>query len=571
MTLSHLFVGFAFTLLTLASASAQASVDARITASRTSCVSPCPVMVSAEGTDSSETSEPWHELGYHFDFGDPDSGEWETTGLSKARQVGGPMAMHTFECSAGQCVYVVGMRAQDSSGAFDDAFVEIVVDAPDHRYEAAETVCVSSSSSFFEGGDDIPCPEGAATMTDIPALGEFSGRRILLRRGESFGRVCVGFEEREVLIESFGRDADDAPEVAGVELGRAGECGDNLPTTDEARGYGDVWASDITVSGLRTPDVSLGMSYANVSVVGNDLDFRGDARGGEIILGQNGRICVTQGDLDCSAVPYPYGAYVVENTVVGSAIEPPPINIRAFDCPMLNWVGLAGNVVQDAVEHNYRSQGHWRGLWMHNDFRGGHLRSGKQKLTIRGSGILDYEPVGFRGDNPECTSTETGNKSRYGLVVDNIMGNEDSTSEDGFKSGAHPQNVGSVEGLEDIIFERNTFIEIPGQLTTDITLAGRNLTCRADNVWSSPDNANRHCKTGDHPQLPPEFQGPYRESQVPPTAPDAPGRDGTETSTGADEDEDGGGFSCSCRHDGNGDGGRAALFLLTLGLVRRRR
>jgi len=569
MNLSHLLAGSAFTLLAFASSVVHASVDARITASRTSCVSPCPVMVSAEGTDSSETSEPWHELGYHFDFGDPDSGEWETTGLAKANQVGGPMAMHTFECSAGQCVYVIGMRAQDASGAFDDAYVEVVVDAPEHRYEAADTLCVSPSSTFFEGGDDVPCPEGAVTTTEVPGLGDFTGRRILLRRGESFDRLCVGFGESEVLIEPFGRDADGVPEVAGVEVGRAGECGDNLPTTDEARGYGDVWASDVTVSGLRTPDVSLGMSYSNVAVVGNDLDFRNDGRGGEIILGQNGRICVTQGDLDCSAVPYPYGAYVVENTVIGSATEPPPINIRAFDCPMLNWVGLAGNIVEQAVEHNYRSQGHWRGLWMHNDFRGGHLRSGKQKLTIRGSGILDYEPVGFRGDNPECTSTETGNKSRYGLIADNIMGNENSTSEDGFKSGAHPQNVGSVEGLEDIIFERNTFIEIPGQLTTDITLAGRNLTCRADNVWSSPDNANRHCKTGDHPQLPPEFQGPYREAQVPPTAPNAPGRDGTETSTGADEDEDGEGFSCACRHGGGGGG--AALLVLMLGLLRRRR
>ena len=569
MNLSHSLAGSACTVLVFASSVAHASVDARITASRTSCVSPCPVMVSAEGTDSSETSEPWHEIGYHFDFGDPDSGEWETTGLPKARQVGGPMAMHTFECSAGQCVYVIGMRAQDASGAFDDAYVEIVVDAPEHRYEAADTVCVSPSSTFFEGGDDVPCPQGAVTMTAVPSLGDFSGRRILLRRGESFDRVCVGFGESEVLIEPFGREVEGSPEVTGVEIGRSGGCGDNLPTTDEARGYGDRWASDITVSGLRTPDVSLGMSYTNVAVVANDLDFRNDGRGGEIILGQNGRICVTQGDLDCSAVPYPYGAYVVENTVIGSATEPPPINIRAFDCPMLNWVGLAGNVVELAVEHNYRSQGHWRGLWMHNDFRGGHLRSGKQKLTIRGSGILDYEPVGFRGDNPECTSTETGNKSRYGLVADNIMGSENSSSEDGFKSGAHPQNVGSVEGLEDIIFERNTFIEIPGQLTTDIVLAGRNLTCRADNVWSSPDNDNRHCQTGEHPQLPLEFQGPYREAQVPPTAPSAPGRDGTETSTGPGEDGEGEGFSCACRHEVGGGSAAGWLLVLVFGLRRR--
>ncbi|MGH1340988.1 MAG: hypothetical protein ACRBN8_05525 [Nannocystales bacterium] len=572
MNLSYVLSGTAFTLLVLASPLANASVDARITASRTSCVSPCPVMVTAEGTESSETDAPWHELGYHFDFGDPDSGEWDTTGLSKARQVGGPMAMHTFECSAGQCVFVIGMRAQDASGAFDDAFVEVVVDAPDHRYAATDTVCVSPSSTFFEGGDDVPCPEGAVTSTQVPNLGDFTGRRILLRRGESFDRVCIGFGESEVLIEPYGREGDARPEVAGVEVGRAGECGDHLPTTEQALSYGERWASDLTVTGLRTPDVALGMSYSNVSVVGNDLDYRDEPRGGEIHLSESGRICTTQGDLDCSAVPYPYGVYVVENTVIGSSAAPPAFNISAFNCPMLNWVGLAGNVVEQATGHNYRSQGHWRGVWMHNEVRGTHLTTGKQKLTIRGTGTLDYEPVGFRGDNPDCTSAETGNKSRYGVVADNILGSETSSRGDGFKSGAHPQNVGSVEGLEDIIFERNTFIEVPGELTTDINLAGRNLTCRADNVWSSPDNTNRNCKTGDHLQLPPEFQGPYREAQVPPTAPDAPGRDGTETSTGANEDSDGGGLSCSCRQTGTGGGGgSAALLAVMLGLLRRRR
>lgn len=563
--------GAALALFVLAPATAEAAVEARITASRTSCVSPCPVMVSAEGTTSSASADEWHELGYHFDFDDSESGTWETTGLPKARQVGGPMAMHTFECSAGQCVYVIAMRAQDETGAFDDAYVEVVVDAPDHRYEPADTICVSSSSTFFDDGDDVPCPQGAVTMTEVPNLGEFSGRRILLRRGESFERMCVGFEESRVLIEPFGPEADARPEVAGVELGRAGACGDNLPTTAQAESYGELWASDLTVSDLRTPDVALGMSYSNVSIVGNDLDYGNEARGGEVILSANGRICATQGDLECSAVPYPYGVYLTDNTILGSATEPPPINIRAFDCPMLNWVGVAGNVVGDAVEHNYRSQGHWRGVWMHNDFRGGHLRSGKQKLTIRGTGVLDYEPVGFRGDHPECTSTDTGNKSRYGLIVDNIMGNVNSTSEDGFKTGAHPQTVNSVEGLEDIIFERNTFIEIPGQLTNDIVLAGRNLTCRTDNVWSSIENVNRHCRTGGHPQLPPDFQGPYREAQVPPAAPDAPHRDGTETSTGAGEDEDGEGLSCACRQGGDGGGAAAGLMVLMLGLLRRRR
>ncbi len=523
------------------------SVEARITASRTTCVSPCAVMVSAEGTRSSATDNPWHELGYFFDFHDPDSGSWETTGLSKATQAGGPMAMHVFDCDEGQCVYVIGVRAQDSEGDVDDAWVEIVVDAPDFRYDPASTVCVSSSSTFFDDADDEPCPEGAVTLTSMPDLGAFSGRRVLLRRGESFGRACIGFEEERVLIEPFGRSEDALPEVEGVELGRAGSCGDTLPNNDQARGYGERWASDLTVRQLRTPLVAMGMAYENVSVIECDMDFADAPAGGEMVLSENGRICTTQEDLDCDLVPYPYGAYIVDNRVIGSQANPPPFNISAFNCPMLHWVGLAGNVVERAVGHNYRSQGHWRGLWMHNEFRGVHSTGGKQKLTIRGTGLLDYEPVGVRGDHPACTTAEDGNVSRYGLVADNILGNPDSPSDDGFKSGAHPQNRDSVEGLEDIIFERNVYFDIPGQPTTDITLAGRNLTCRANNVWSNPDDPNTNCRVGDHPQLPDEFDGPYQQLQEPPALPGELPRTGNETSTGGDDDLV---LSCACTSDG---------------------
>jgi hypothetical protein len=560
----------AFVLGVVTPATAAASVEAQITASRTSCVSPCPVIVTAEGTRSSATDNPWHELGYHFDFHDPDSGTWDTTGLSKANQVGGPMAMHVFECDEGQCVYVIGVRAQDAEGDFDDAWVEVVVDAPAFRYEPADTVCVSTSSTFFGDGDDEPCPDGATTVTSIPELGDFSGRRILLRRGESFGRICVGFGEERVLIEPFGRSDEARPEVEGVELGRAGACGDNLPNNEQAISYGDHWASDLTVRRLRTPNVYMGMAYENVSVVENDMDYTAEAFGGEILLTENGRICTTQQDLDCDVVPYPYGAYVVDNQVRGSRTNPPPFNISAFNCPMLHWVGVAGNVVERAVGHSYRSQGHWRGVWMHNEFRGSHSTSGKQKLTIRGTGILDYEPVGFRGDHPACTSAEDGNVSRYGLIADNIIGSPDSTPDDGFKGGAHPQNRDSVEGLEDIIFERNEFIDVPGQVTTDLMLAGRNLTCRSDNVFSNPENPDRHCQVGGHPQLPSAFDGPYQRLQTPPAAPEAPRRTGNETSTTGGE-SDALSVSCAC----SSRGGTRAPWMLVLGvcvlLGRRRR
>lgn len=541
---------------------AAASVDARITASRTSCVSPCPVIFTAEGTTSSQTEVPWHELGYHFDFGDPGAGTWDTTGLTKERQTGGPMAIHTFECEEGQCVFAVGVQAMDASGEQDEAWLEVTVDAPTFRYAASDTLCVSSSGSFFESGDDLPCPEGAQTAREMPEVGSFSGRRVLLRRGESFGSACVGFEESTVLLESFGRSADAQPELEGVELGVAGRCGDNIPTSTQAQGYGDVWASDLTVFDVRTPHVYMGMSYRDIAVVGADLDYAEQPAGGRVTLSESGRICTTQEGLDCGLVPYPHGAYLVESTIIGSRVDPPGINIGAFDCPMLNWVGVAGNVVERAIEHNFRSQGHWRGVWMHNDFRGQHLAAGKQKLTIRGAGVLDYEPVGFRGDHPECTVSGTGNTSRYGLVADNLLGNANSTGDDGFKTGAHPQNAQSVEGLEDIIFERNTFVDIPGTETTDINLAGRNLTCRADNHWSNPDNTNRHCRTGVDMQLPEAFRGPYFDHQEPPAVPDAPVRPpGVGDSPGG---------SCNCRAGSDDPPVGLGAFLI-LGLWARRR
>src|SRR6266404_3626453 len=58
-------------------------IQASMVASRLSGVAPLYIFFDATATVSKRTSRPFHELEFRWDFGDPGSGNWSTTGLSK--------------------------------------------------------------------------------------------------------------------------------------------------------------------------------------------------------------------------------------------------------------------------------------------------------------------------------------------------------------------------------------------------------------------------------------------------------------------------------------------------------
>ncbi len=510
------------------------SVHAQLEASRTSCVSPCTVVFSAvETTDEGRTrTETFSALGYHFDFDDPGSGNFPTTGRPKNEQIGGPVAAHTFECESGQCSFRVGVRAQNLAGEHDDAFITIEVDAPTTHFDASETICVSTSGTF---SGDVPCPAGATEMTSVPAPGQFSGRRVLLRRGESFGNLCIDYAESNILVEPFGNEDDARPLVPGaINIGVDGACRRFSFDTAyaNARNAGG-WVSDVTVTGLRVGEVSYGAVYRNLGVHNLDMQFENSGdRSGTVRMTEATGYCYANASLDCDAVPFPQGAYVSEVALVGTEGREPGINIAAFDCPMINWVAVLSSTARNAIEHNLRTQGGSRVFVGHSIFSGDHSASGKQKLTLRGSGITPVDLATQRRGVTSCVNSDPGGEgplSEFIVVADNTFGSEASTANNGWKAGMTPQNAEANEGLQYGLFERNRFIDNPAQPTNDLFLAGRDLFARADNQHSPvattgcQDRRDQYAALSASASVPVEFKNPADCSNPVPPRPDAPG------------------------------------------------
>ena len=474
-------------------------ITANIKASRTSGVSPLAVVFSAELTTANGLTQAqvFSDIGYHFNFSDSDTSTHATTGLTKNTQIGGPLATHVFECATGQCVFTVGVRAQNTAGDHDDDFVVITVDSATHRYTAANTVCVSSTSNW---SGDQPCPAGATQTLALPNNDAYSNKRILLRRGETFSDMCLAYGTENVLIEPFGNDADAQPIFpAGVTVsfGVNTNCGSYNVTTSQAEAINAAgpWLKDITLHSMRVSRILYGMSYEHVSVHNIDSDFETDpSTGGLISLSSNTGRCYKSTSLDCAEVPFPKGAYVTDSVFIGSEAASISgsvgVNIGAFDCPVINWMGIMGNTFRTAYEHNYRSQGQWRANFSHNQLLGHHKHnSGKSRLTLRGCGINDVDPENQRRDitGPweNINLIGDGPVSKYLVVADNLLGSTDSGTSDAYKGGMSPQNTQSMEGLELGLWERNTFINSATDISNDLLLIGKDLTARTNNIYST--------------------------------------------------------------------------------------
>ncbi|MBC8414208.1 thrombospondin type 3 repeat-containing protein, partial [bacterium] len=126
-------------------------------ASRISGVSPLAIFFDATGSIASAAERPFHELDYTWDFGDPDSGDWQTSGKSKNR-LKGALASHVFEpaFSAGEVEksFIVTLTITDMQGNSDSRQISVTVQNPDIYFAGNETRCVSISGNF-EG-----CPAG---------------------------------------------------------------------------------------------------------------------------------------------------------------------------------------------------------------------------------------------------------------------------------------------------------------------------------------------------------------------------------------------------------------------------
>ncbi|EFC41996.1 predicted protein [Naegleria gruberi] len=201
--------------------------------SRTTGTAPLAVHFDATAT-TLPGKDAFRDITYSFDFGDVNSGNWSTDGKSKNTQIGGPISAHVYD-NAG--TYTVWIRASAPGYYYSD----VTLTNPNVDFAGNKTVCVSTSGNYNS------CPSGALKQKTIPTGTEWSGKRWLLRRGETFDEIAIQDGNSNVQVGAFG-SASQLPIVAKVGVGS--------------------WRPD-------TPDFPVDISIMDLSIPGGVLDSLG--------------------------------------------------------------------------------------------------------------------------------------------------------------------------------------------------------------------------------------------------------------------------------------------------------
>ncbi len=426
------------------SAGASSSLVARVVATRTSGTAPLAVLFDATtSTTSVAGRDPFREVTYGFDFCDERGETWAISGLPKSRQTGGPVAAHVFDVPG---TYTVRVRASDDSG-HADAFVTITVADPSTTFAAAGTVCVSTSSNFSG------CPGGAAHLTALPSAFAYSDKRVLLRRGESFGAVGVGHVHRNVVVGAFGIGAK--PEVSTVEIGTG--------RVASAQFNDDVTIMDLAVmNGIVQHN-----SASRILLYRNDLTQPGAGRENQIVIGAALEYWAENDpwrNVPTSAFFYPREIFVVENQLRGAN----PTNLGLFYGTMSR-LALLGNDMVYAQQHTARIFGLHKGVIAHNALRGRSSDGIRHALKLHSGGLGTYAD-GYQAASP-------GWATRQVVIANNLFG--DPEDNNAWTVAIAPENGTSAQGIEDVVVENNRFVR-GASTVTDLILTGRRLTSRGN-------------------------------------------------------------------------------------------
>ncbi|MGE8942932.1 PKD domain-containing protein [Leptospira interrogans] len=467
------FLLFAFvTVNPNASLAASSDIVAKFTATRLVGPAPLAVMFDATLTSTSSDMDTFREASYTFDFGDDAASIWPHSGQPMTIQSGSPLAAHVYDRPGN---YTIRLRAQLPDGAHSEAVLSIAVQDPAMIFPGVRTICVSPSELFYG------CPEGALRANQLPRT--YAGKRVLLNRGESFGTISINRNSNDIIIGSYG--IGPKPLVADV-LINTGRLNDSSAD--------DVTIMDLNIqNGIRhSGSGSRYLIYRNtLSVLGGDnkieiggaLDFHAE---------RNPRIQFFQ----------PREIFIVDNIISGSARsgQKPHLNVSGAGSHLV----IMGNDIGRAEEHAVRLFAVHKGFIAHNILRGiAHSASPTQPsirhaLKIHSGGLLPYADA--------WSDTRGKWATRYLVLADNILG--DTENNGSWTIAIAPQNkdLGTDEGIEDVIIERNRFVRGP-HTNTDAWLVGRRITMR-NNTRSDGGPLNLSIGNAS-PSLPKDWLGPY--------------------------------------------------------------
>jgi|GEM_PF-2319793 len=454
-----------YLLLGIGATQVVAAPQAELIASRLSGPAPLAVFFDATGTtDTDQSIDAFRELGYAFDFGDINSGNWQYSGVSKNTETGGPLAAHVFDFPG---TYTVGVKALNADGDWSEAWVRITVTDPDIVYADADTIVMSTGTDFTDA------PTDAARLANLTAWPSWqSNKRYLLRAGDDFSALgLLRIKDRsDFQVATFGSGPKPIVDSVMVHMDE-----DNAATPPK----------NGMIRGLATRQIVQYQMFTNILIYQNELIASGAninfaAANGWYALNKRGASAPQDWQ-------HPGPVFIVENHVNMQGNITGPLNGIAG---LAHHTALLGNFSEQSKEHSIRIFGTYKSVIGHNKITGPATDSIRHDLKLMANGTNSW-PADNSIFKPGTTDEVLPN-TRYVRIHNNIVGRTDSPNY--WHIQVAPQDDGSsgtVEGLQDVIVEGNQFIDgnADDGLERGLHAFGRNIIVRGNHYpteWSEP-------------------------------------------------------------------------------------
>ncbi len=448
--------------------STDGTVSLRLSANRITGTAPLAVHFDASDTTTTITGiHPFHHLRYSFNFWDERGQTWAISGLSKNTQTGGPIAAHVFDVPG---TYTVRVAAQYQWRTMAETTMTITVQDPNSTYSQS-TTCVSSASNFSG------CPAGAQQLTSLPASSAFNNRRVLLRRGESFGSIGINHGARNVQVWAFG--TGNKPRVSRVDIGALGPTSSAFP-------------EDITIMDLNIQEqLAQYVTMSRLLIYNNDFSIPTESGNTQIELASALGYIVQNHTLAANQYYQPRELFVVGNYVRGTTTSA-FVNMTGEGSKFV----IMGNDMGTAQQHTTRIWAMNRGFVAHNALRWWSSDGIRVAIKLQSWGFGAY-------DDNYAVSRWTW-ATRKVVIANNRLG--DQTDNNSFIGWASPENTLEGQGIEDVILENNLFVRGPNT-NTEFILMGRRMTTRGNTRLDGwVPNINQF---GNQYQVPADWNGPY--------------------------------------------------------------
>lgn len=428
--------------------------------SRTEGVAPLSVVFSAGLSGSSPTERSFHDYEYQWDFDDPSSGSWATSGKSKNSDKG-PVASHLYELPG---TYTATLTVLNKDGVVDTETFTITVNDPDIVFSGTNTTCISAS----EQNDFTGCPAGANQITtdDLSDLRAYTGagKRLLLHRGSQW-TVTAGplYTNGETCtIAAYG--ACNSPDTQGI-------CS-NAPIINVT---GDMMFLGLSSKlDWRLLDITFSNPDKLANVIGGAIRIRDF-----LAL----RVKTTGFDLPIEISHWRNkDSDVIENNSFISC----HISEAGSTGVYLGSEQLAfmGNIVEYIdLSHVARVWQAYIGVINHNYISGSSVVSGTGRHALKLHGIEES----LLGDFASTGGSGLRNRTEFVVVANNVFG-----SSGPWPVAIGPQNTVKDERLLDIIFEKNRIVDDFGAqnkvpVTVPLSVSARHVSVRNNIITGSSD------------------------------------------------------------------------------------